>query len=139
MVNTQAIEFDTAPGEIIDITPELQRAIDQSAIESGIVVAFVPGSTAGLTTMEYEDGLVADLAKWLEQVIPSGGQYHHNDKWKDGNGYSHLRAALLGPDVTVPFVNRTLILGEWQQVVLVECDNRQRTRRVVFQIMGEQA
>lgn len=138
MISTIAIEFNTEGSEdIVDITPNLQQAIDESGIASGIITAFVPGSTAAITTIEFEPGLQKDVPALMEKLIPSSVEYQHDATWHDGNGFSHLRAALIGPGVTVPFVDRRPMLGRWQQVVLLEFDNRSRQRRVVLQVMGE--
>ena len=138
MVVTKEIKFTSrGPGDIIDITPQLREAVESSGISGGTVTVFVPGSTAGLTTIEYEPGLLKDLPEFWEKLIPSNKSYHHDETWHDGNGFSHLRAALIGPDITVPFVNSTLTLGTWQQVVFLEFDNRGRERRLVVQIIGE--
>ena len=138
MVVTKEIKLvSRGPGDIVDITPQLRDAVESSGIASGTVTVFVPGSTAGLTTIEYEPGLLKDLPEFWEKLIPSDRSYHHDDTWHDGNGFSHLRAALIGPDITVPLVNGTLTLGTWQQVVFLEFDNRSRNRRLVVQIIGE--
>lgn len=138
MISTIAIEFNTeGPEDIVDITPNIQQAIDESGIASGIITAFVPGSTAAITTIEFEPGLQKDVPALMEKLIPSNVEYRHDATWHDGNGFSHLRAALIGPGVTVPFVDRRPMLGRWQQVVLLEFDNRSRQRRVVLQVMGE--
>lgn len=138
MIHSSEISFGTAgPGDIVDITPELKRAVKASGVTSGTVTVFVPGSTAGLTTIEYEPGLRKDLPEFFERLIPSDKTYHHDETWHDGNGFSHIRAALVGPDITVPFVDGQLTLGTWQQVVFLEFDNRGRNRRLVIQIMGE--
>jgi secondary thiamine-phosphate synthase enzyme len=101
------------------------------------VTAFVAGSTAGITTLEYEPGLIKDFPRLMEKLIPSNEVYHHDETWHDGNGFSHLRSAVIGTDLTVPFVNGKLLLGTWQQVVFCEFDNRPRSRKVIFQIIGE--
>ncbi|MDH3891503.1 MAG: secondary thiamine-phosphate synthase enzyme YjbQ [candidate division Zixibacteria bacterium] len=124
-------------GDIIDVTPQLREAVVASDVSNGTVTVFVPGSTAGLTTIEYEPGLLQDLPEFWEKLIPSDRSYHHDETWHDGNGFSHLRAALIGPDITVPFVDGTLTLGTWQQVVFLEFDNRGRNRQLIVQIIGE--
>jgi len=121
--------------EIRDITPEVARAVRSSAISSGTVTIFVPGSTAGVTTMEYEPNLVADVAEALRRLVPENLSYRHNAI--DDNGHSHVRAALVGPSLTVPFVNKELLLGTWQQIVLIDFDTHPRQRRLIFQIVGE--
>jgi len=106
-------------------------------VRAGLVVAAVVGSTAAITTIEYEPGLVSDLRKAFERVAPSGVAYDHDARWGDGNGHSHVRASLLGPSVTLPITNGSVVLGTWQQIVLVDFDTRPRTRRVVLQVLGE--
>jgi len=122
--------------DIIDITKEASSLLGQSGIQNGTVTLFVPGSTAGLTTIEYEPGLIKDLPETFEEIAPSEKRYHHDDTWGDGNGYSHVRAALLGPSLTVPFVRGRLTLGTWQQIVFIDFDNRSRQRHIIVQIMG---
>lgn len=138
MVKTEEIQLETGgPGDIIDITSKLGNAVRKSGLSSGTITAFVPGSTGGVTTIEYEPGLLKDLPELMEKLVPSDRPYQHDETWHDGNGFSHLRSALVGPDITVPFVNGKLMLGTWQQVVFLEFDNRPRKRRLVFQIIGE--
>ncbi len=120
-----------------DITPEVQEAVGSSGITSGIVTVFIPGSTAGVTTIEFEDGVVSDLSGAVERLFPKDMTYKHNERWHDGNGFSHVRAAFLGPSITVPFTDGKLQLGTWQQIVLVDFDNRKRQRRYTINIMGE--
>lgn len=108
-----------------------------SGLASGTVTVFVPGSTGGLTTIEYEPGLLADLPELLERLVPSGVSYQHDRTWHDGNGHAHLRSALVGPDITIPFVAGKLTLGTWQQVIFLDFDNRRRDRELVVQVMGE--
>ena len=123
--------------ELIDITGKVTNVLKDSGISSGIVTVFVPGSTAGVTTIEYEEGAVKDFQGAIERIAPKGIHYHHDARWGDGNGYSHIRASLLGPSLTVPFSSSKLLLGTWQQIVLIDFDNRPRTRRVVIQVLGE--
>ncbi len=138
MVKTEEIQLKTGgPGDIIDITSKLGDAVRKSGLSSGTITAFVPGSTGGITTIEYEPGLLKDLPELMEKLVPSDRSYQHDETWHDGNGFSHLRSALVGPDITVPFADGKLMLGTWQQVVFLEFDNRPRTRRVIFQIIGE--
>ncbi len=138
MVVTSEIQLKTGgPGEIVDITDRLQEAVSGSGMNAGTITVFVPGSTGGITTIEYEPGLLKDVPELMEKLVPSDRDYEHDNTWHDGNGFSHLRAALVGPDVTVPFVEGQLTLGTWQQVVFLEFDNRPRQRRIVLQIMGE--
>ena len=138
MVSTKEIKFDTTgPGDIVDITSDVRQAVLKSGITSGIVTVFAPGATTGITTIEYEPGLLKDVPQLMEKLIPSDIEYHHDQTWHDGNGFSHLRSALVGSDLTVPFVSGKLTLGTWQQIVFLEFDNRARNRRVVLQIIGE--
>mgnify|MGYP000089749595 CR=1 FL=1 len=138
MVKTQELKLrETRTGDIVDITGGLAEAVRQSGLSSGTMTVFCPGSTGGLTTIEYEPGLQKDLPEFLERIIPSDRPYHHDETWHDGNGFSHVRSALIGPDITVPFVSGQLTLGTWQQVVFLEFDNKPRQRRLVLQIIGE--
>ena len=138
MVTTKELKLQSSgPGDIIDITAEIQQAVRQSGLNAGTVTTFVPGSTGGLTTIEYEPGLIEDLPAFFEKLIPSNISYQHDRTWGDGNGFSHLRAALIGPDITVPFAAGKLLLGTWQQVVFLEFDNKARSRGLILQIMGE--
>ncbi|MCW3136582.1 MAG: secondary thiamine-phosphate synthase enzyme YjbQ [Canidatus Methanoxibalbensis ujae] len=122
--------------QIIDITDIVNRALDESEIENGIVTVFVPGSTAAVTTIEYEPGLLNDLPAALERLFPKDIQYEHEKRWHDGNGHSHVRAAFLGPSLTIPFRNKRMMLGTWQQLVFVELDNKPRSRKIILQIIG---
>jgi len=115
---------------ILDITPEVQQAVGASSVRQGVAHLFVTGSTAALTTIEYEPGALADLRRALEQIAPMNGEYAHNEAWHDGNGYAHLRAALLKPDLCVPIANGKLALGTWQQIILIDFDNRPRQRKI---------
>jgi secondary thiamine-phosphate synthase enzyme len=121
----------------VDITSDVRESVGNSGISSGTVTVFAPGATTGLTTIEYEPGLLKDLPDLMERLVPSDKSYSHDDTWHDGNGFSHLRSALIGPSLTVPFVSGKLTLGTWQQIVFLEFDNRARHRQVVLQIMGE--
>ena len=123
--------------DMLDITREVENIVRESGIQNGIVTIFVPGSTGGLTTIEYEPGLKKDLPEILEQIAPMNRKYHHDATWHDGNGYAHIRAALIGPSLTVPFSNQTLHLGTWQQIVFLDFDNRPRQRQLVLQILGD--
>jgi secondary thiamine-phosphate synthase enzyme len=116
-------------GEVIDITDKVQAIVENSKLKDGVAFLFVPGSTAALTTLEYEPGLVADLPKTLEKIVPKNGTYEHEKQWQDGNGHSHVRAALMGPDLFVPVRNHRLMLGTWQQIVFVELDVGPATER----------
>lgn len=123
--------------DIIDITGQVGDALKEAQLLNGILTVFVPGSTAGITTTEYEPGLLADLPAFFEKLIPKGDDYHHNLTWGDGNGYAHVRAALVKSFFTVPFVNGEMILGTWQQIILIDFDNRRRQRQIVVQMIGE--
>lgn len=124
-------------GDAHDLTAPVATAVQQSGLRAGIVTVFVVGSTAAVTTLEYEPGVVKDLDRALEVLAPRTGTYEHHLQWGDDNGSSHVRAALLGPSVTVPFTDGALRLGTWQQVALVELDTRGRSREVAIQILGE--
>jgi secondary thiamine-phosphate synthase enzyme len=138
VVKTQELKLrETRTGDIVDLTGGLAEAVRQSGLGSGTMTVFCPGSTGGLTTIEYEPGLQRDLPEFFERIIPSDRPYHHDETWHDGNGFSHVRAALIGPDITVPFVSGQLTLGTWQQVVFLEFDNKPRQRRLVLQRIGE--
>ena len=138
MVATSKIILQTeGNGDTINITPQIQNEIKTVNINSGIVTVFVSGSTAGFTTIEYEPGVVSDLREMFERIIPKEMKYAHDRAWGDGNGHSHVRASLLGPSLVIPFIDTELILGTWQQVILVDFDNRSRSRQVVLQIIGE--
>jgi secondary thiamine-phosphate synthase enzyme len=123
--------------DVIDITGEVLRLVEQSGLQSGTVTIFCPSSTSGVTTVEFEPGAVADLKRLFEELVPSGREYRHNATWDDGNGHSHMRASLLGPSLTIPFVKKTLTLGTWQQVIYVDFDVRPRRRELVVQVLGE--
>ena len=123
--------------DLIDITQDLSSVLASSKLKKGSLTVFVVGSTAAITTFEYETGLEEDIRNLYEKLIPSGKGYSHDETWGDANGFSHLRAALQGPSLTVPFEGGKLLLGTWQQVVLAEFDNRPRQREIVVQIMGE--
>lgn len=124
-------------GEVIDITQKVSELVRKSGLSSGTVTIFVPGATAGVTTIEFEPGLVEDLDEMFDRIIPQDMEYHHNLRWHDGNGHAHVRAALLGPSLTVPFSDGKLTLGIWQQLVLVDFDNKSRSRELSCQVMGE--
>lgn len=123
---------------IVDITSGVQECVHQHGFTEGSALIFVSGSTAGLTTLEYEPGLLEDLPAAFERWAPRGIRYKHEDTWHDGNGHSHVRASLLGPSLMVPFQRGRLLLGTWQQIVLIDFDNRPRRREVVVQLSGEQ-
>jgi secondary thiamine-phosphate synthase enzyme len=123
-------------GDMRDVTHALQSTLGDSGLTTGTLTAFVPGSTAALTTIEYEDGALQDFRRLFEEIAAEGRTYQHNLRWGDGNGHSHVRAALLGPSLTIPFQAGTLRLGTWQQVILVDFDNRPRQRTLVLTLMG---
>lgn len=123
--------------DVQDITPQVQGAVRDSGLQAGIATVFCPGSTGGLTTIEYESGVVADLRQVLDEIVPLDRDYRHHLRWGDDNGHSHVRAALIGPSLTVPFVEGRLTLGTWQQIVFLDLDTRPRSRRLVLQILGE--
>mgnify|MGYP003584771201 CR=1 FL=1 len=123
--------------DIIDITAKIHEAIEKEQIQHGLITAFVSGSTAALTTIEYESGLIQDLKESVERLIPSDRRYHHDDRWGDDNGFSHLRAALFGPSIALPVQNGKVCLGTWQHVILLDFDNRPRTREIILQLIGE--
>ena len=123
--------------DIIDITERVAMLLSRHKLKTGQLLLFVPGSTAGLTTIEYEPGLKQDFSAMMERIGPRAAHYHHEETWNDGNGHSHVRASLLGPSVTIPFNEGRLLLGTWQQVVLVDFDTRPRSRAIAVQILGE--
>ena len=123
--------------DIQDITPSVSAIVSRSKIKSGTVTVFCPGSTGAVTTIEYEGGVLEDLKKAIERIAPSNIPYAHDQRWGDGNGFSHVRAALLGPSLTVPILQGSLALGTWQQIVFIDFDNRGRRRNIVVQVMGE--
>jgi secondary thiamine-phosphate synthase enzyme len=123
--------------DILDITRELEHLVAESGLRSGTLTVFCPSSTSGVTTVEYEPGAVSDLKGMFEELVPSNREYAHNATWGDGNGHSHLRAALLGASLTIPFLEGSLTLGTWQQVIFIDFDIRPRQRDLVVQIIGE--
>ena len=137
-VKTTSISLRTqGNADIHDITDQISNAIAKSGLASGTATVFCPSSTSGLTTIEYESGALNDLRRLFEEIVPQNREYAHNERWHDGNGHSHVRAALLGPSLTIPFVDGQLTLGTWQQVIYVDFDNRPRQRNLVVQLMGE--
>ena len=138
MVLSETISLSTKGfGDIQDITSAIGVAVGKSGIKNGIVTIFCPGSTGSVTTIEYESGVLEDLKKAIERIAPSHIPYAHDQRWGDGNGFSHVRAALLGPSLTVPILQGEMALGTWQQVVFIDFDNRSRRRKIVVQVMGE--
>jgi secondary thiamine-phosphate synthase enzyme len=137
-VKTIPVQLNTrGNADILDITEQVQAAVQKSGLENGIVTVFAPSATSALTTLEYEAGAISDLRRLFDEIADPANHYAHNARWGDGNGHSHLRAALLGPSLTVPFVQTHLTLGTWQQIVYIDFDNRSRHRELVVQIMGE--
>lgn len=137
-IHTATLSLQTrGNAQMIDITREVAEAVRESGFDGGIATVFAPGSTCGVTTIEYEDGALSDLRRLFDEIIPPDRHYAHNARWGDGNGHSHVRSALLGPSLTVPFTGRSLLLGTWQQIIFVDFDNRARSRRVIVQVMGE--
>jgi secondary thiamine-phosphate synthase enzyme len=123
--------------DMIDITGQTSKAVEESKLKDGIVTVFVSGSTAAITTIEYEPGLTQDFPRMLSRIAPIDIEYEHDNTWHDGNGHSHVRASLIGPSLTIPFKDGDLILGTWQQIVLLETDTRHRERKIILQIIGQ--
>ncbi len=136
-VVTEYIHLSTnGHAQVVDVTPDVTQTLNNLDIMSGIVTVSVIGSTAALTTCEYEPGLVEDISDIFDKLIPQAN-YHHDQTWHDGNGHSHLRSSLVGPSVTIPFSKQKLILGTWQQIIFIDFDNRARDRKIVLQFIGE--
>jgi secondary thiamine-phosphate synthase enzyme len=123
--------------DVHDLTADITRLLGGSKLHDGLLTVFVPGSTAGITTIEYEPGVVEDLRQALERLVPRSMPYRHDARWGDGNGFAHVRASLIGPSLTIPFHEKELLLGTWQQVVLIDFDNHPRDREVAVHILGE--
>ena len=137
MVKTQTIHLKTrGDGDALDLTPQVAKALGTTKLSAGTVTIFCAHTTCGVTTIEFEDGCCSDLRVCFERIAPQGITYKHELRWHDGNGHSHVRAALLGPSLTVPFTDGKLMLGEWQQIILVDFDNRPRERNIVLQFLG---
>jgi secondary thiamine-phosphate synthase enzyme len=137
-VHTSTIQVKTGgETDIIDITERVEEKVISTQVTDGSLLLFIPGSTAALTTIEAESGVMNDLRKAIERIVPRNIPYEHDRRWGDGNGYAHVQAALVGPSLTIPIVNRHLLLGTWQQIVLLDFDNRPRNREIVIQIMGD--
>jgi len=137
-VKTGSISLSTqSDTDIHDITVAIANVVSNSGLKAGTVTVFCPSSTSALTTIEYESGAVSDLKRLFEEIVPQNREYAHNARWHDGNGHSHVRAALLGPSLTIPFVEGQLTLGTWQQVIYVDFDNKPRRRELVLQIIGD--
>ncbi len=138
MIHSETISLRTKGfSDVLDITPQVATALDRSQIKNGLVTIFCPGSTGAITTIEYESGVLKDLQKAIETLVPSHLPYEHDRRWGDGNGFSHVRAALLKPSLTIPVINGELTLGTWQQIVFIDFDNRSRERKLKVQILGE--
>lgn len=138
MVINRSVEIQTSGNcDMIDITTQIASEIGSSGITNGIATVFVSGSTAAVTTIEYEGGLINDFKDVWDRNVPQSIPYQHDKRWGDGNGHSHIRASLLGSSFVVPFVNRKMTIGTWQQIIIVDFDNRPRSRSIIIQIMGE--
>ena len=137
-VITKKIQIKSkSENDILDITDRVSQIVNESRIENGVVIVFVVGSTAAITTLEYEPGLRKDFPEMLSRLAPREIEYSHDNTWHDGNGHSHVRASLIGPSLVIPLVEGSLTLGTWQQIVLVEMDTRPRERKIVLQVIGE--
>ncbi len=138
MIFSETISLSTKGfSDILDITHHVDRVINRSKIKNGLVTVFCSGSTGGVTTIEYESGVLRDLQKAIEKIVPSDIPYEHDKRWGDGNGFSHVRAALMKPSLTIPLIGEKLTLGTWQQIVFIDFDNRRRERNILVQVMGE--
>lgn len=138
MTELHYLGFSTqGKNEIINITGDLIQLVERSDISDGNILVFVPGATGALSTIEYEPGLIKDFPELMEKLIPENRIYSHNETWHDGNGHSHLRATMIGPSITIPFSEKKLILGTWQQVIFLEFDNKPHKRKIAVQINGE--
>ena len=137
-ITTKSMRLDTQGHcDMINITSEIALEIVNSNINNGIATIFISGSTAGISTIEYESGVLKDFKDMWDRNVPQNIPYQHDRKWGDGNGYSHVRATLLGPSLVIPFVNKKMTLGTWQQIIVVDYDNRPRSRDIILQLMGE--
>ncbi len=138
MIFSETIPLTTKGfSDILDITHQVDAVIARTNIENGLVTVFCSGSTGAVTTIEYESGVLKDLQKAIEKMVPSNISYEHDKRWGDGNGFSHVRAALMKPSLTIPLIKRRLALGTWQQIVFIDFDNRRRDRNILVQVMGE--
>ena len=138
MVATKKISLQTkGECDIIDITPQVEQQVADTGISNGTVTLFIAGSTAGISTIEFEPGLISDFQSMWERNIPQNIPYNHNRTWGEGNGHSHVRASLLGASLVIPLADKRLTLGTWQQIVLIDFDNRPRSRQIILQIMGD--
>ncbi len=138
MTFSETISLNTKGfSDILDVTHHVDAVTDRSGIKNGLVTVMCSGSTGSVTTIEYESGVIRDLQKAIEKIAPSNIPYEHDKRWGDGNGFSHVRAALMKPSLTIPLIKGKLALGTWQQIVFIDFDNRKRERRLIVQIMGE--
>ncbi len=138
MLETRTVVFSTeAEMDVVDVTKDVSDILNEAAVSDGVVTVFVPGSTGGVTTMEFEPGLVKDMQELFEKIVPRDHYYHHEERWHDKNGHSHVRASLIGPSVTIPFRDKRLMLGTWQQIVFFDFDVRARERELIVHINGE--
>lgn len=136
-VITGSVQIDSGGfNDIINITEEVRQFVDKNSLKEGQILVFINGSTAAISTVEYEPGLLKDIPETLEKIAPMNRRYHHDDTWHDGNGYAHVRSTLIGSSFTVPVVNGHLVLGTWQQIILMDFDNKRRRRTVTLQYIG---
>ena len=137
-VITKTTQIETrGENDVINITGQTSKALEESKLQDGIITVFISGSTAAITTIEYEPGLKQDFPRMLSRIVPKNIEYQHDNTWHDGNGHSHIKASLIGPSLTIPFKDGNLMLGTWQQIVLLETDTRPRQRKIILQIIGE--
>jgi len=137
-IETRNFAFSTqADTDVVDVTDDVADLVSQSSVSDGMVVVFVPGSTGAITTVEHEPGLVQDIRDFFERTVPKDQYYYHEQRWHDKNGHSHVRASLIGPSLTIPFRDKRLMLGTWQQIVFLDFDVRPRERELIVQIIGE--
>ncbi|HEY71247.1 MAG TPA: YjbQ family protein [Anaerolineae bacterium] len=138
MIHTDSIQLSTrGHADMHDLTPHVDRIVRETRMQDGVVTLFTPSSTSALTTIEFESGALQDLRRALDEIAPPDQDYQHNLRWGDGNGHSHLRAALLGPSLSIPFTAGSLTLGTWQQILFIDFDVRARQRKIVVQVVGE--
>lgn len=137
-VRTLTIQFETrGDADIIEITDQVATAVLRSELTNGTVTLFTPSATSAVTTIEYESGCLSDLRRLLDEIIPPDIPYKHNERWGDGNGHAHIRAALIGPSLSIPVSEKKLVLGTWQQIIFIDFDNRPRRRELILQIVGD--
>jgi secondary thiamine-phosphate synthase enzyme len=138
MTYSESISITTKGfNDIIDMTHHVEKCLESSGIKNGLVTVFCPGSTGAVTTIEYESGVLKDLQKAIEKIVPSNIPYEHDRRWGDGNGFSHVRAALMKPSLSIPLIKGRLTLGTWQQIVFIDFDNRRRERNLIVHVTGE--